>query len=107
MAKQLAIDLLLNERDLSSLAFRVKQKAAGVDDEVAQLFDSLEKYANFPVPVYSVAASTVRSYQLNGEDERAKVLLERLKGVEPKITFEYVRSELQRGIAILEASAKE
>lgn len=107
ISKKLAVDILLSELDLPSLAVRVRQEVDGADQEVAQLFDSLSQYSNFPVVIYSIAASTIRSHQIIGERERAEVLLGRLKEIEPTITFDDVRTQVQRGIQMLEASARE
>lgn len=107
LAKQMAVNLLRSDMDLPSLAVRVRQKLDGADREVAELFDALLEYSNFPVEAYSVAASAVRAYQIIGDEKRADFFLDRLREIEPKITIEQIREEVKRGVAMLEASAKE
>jgi hypothetical protein len=107
VAQKMALDIFFNDLEVGNLAVRVRQKSSDSDSDVEALFEAIEEFPNFSVNVYSVAASSIRSYQIIGQEEKADLLLDQLRKIAPTITFEDVRSEVERGIGMLEDTAAE
>ena len=102
-ATNLAIKLFFSDLDLNDLPTRVNSRDPSADAEVQFLFDQLEKRPDMPVPIYSIAASSIGRYQDIGEKGKAEQCLVRLRAIAPKISIDKIRKQVQNGIDSLGA----
>ena len=102
-ATDLAVKLFFSDVDLSDLPTRVNSRNPSADAELLLLFDQLEKRPNMPVPIYSIAASSIARYQDIGEKGKAEQCLVRLRAIAPRISIDKIRNQVQNGIDSLGA----